>query len=421
MKIKLFDIDSWNEVFQTIKRNRKRSIMTALGVFWGTFMLVVLLGLGLGLGNFFRGMTGDMSTNSCFLMNRPTSIPYKGMPSGRWWNMTYDDVDNIRKIEGVKVASAYNWPRTAYASYEQKKGEYSISGCDSDYGQIDPPKILSGRFLNKIDDRERRKVCVIYNKVQEQLFASPADALGRQIRINNSYYTVVGVVKRSNSTVNFGIDDSSIVIPGTLFQQLYNRGNAVNVIMVAAYDNVNITRLQRECAKVIAANHLISPDDDKAVDGFNLGEMFGKFSGLFWGISLLTWIVGIGTLFAGLIGVSNIMLVVVRERTQEIGVRRALGASPFTIISQILSESFVLTFIAGIFGLASAVGVLSVVDKVFGAAAKINGEIVGASFQITFGLGIVCAAIVVAGSLLAGIIPANRALTIKAVDALREE
>ena len=225
------------------------------------------------------------------------------------------------------------------------------------------------------------------------------------------------------NSVQMGADTkSSIIIPATLFQQIYNLGESINSIAITAYDDQDMAGIKQECKLSIKAAHLISPLDEKAVSDFDLSEMFAKFANLFLGIVSLTWIVGLGTLFAGIVGVSNIMLVMVKERTQEIGIRRALGAKPRVIIEQILSEAFVLTFVAGIVGLAAAVGLISVIEELLaGSIQGGNNTTIPTSFQISFGLGMLCMGIIVVGSLIAGIIPAMRALQIKAVDALRDE
>ena len=345
-----FDTDRWNEIWQTISRNRKRSIMTALGVFWGIFMLTVLLGAGMGLGRLFRAQLGDMSTNTLLIQPSQTSLPYKGMPKNRWWRMNNDDVENVRGLKEVQYASGVYWGGEIHCSYNERKGDYSLMGYMPDYQQINPQKIIYGRFINDVDMAQKRKVCVIGTQIQKDLFPGMEDPTGKVIKVNNSYFTIIGVMRRQSTA-----------------------------------------------------------------------KMFDKVMSLFWGIGFLTWIVGLGTLLAGIVGVSNIMLVLVKERTQEIGIRRALGAPPTAIISQILSESFILTFIAGVVGLTAAVGVLSVADSIYYQAVTVAQEGAEISWQISFGTGMLALFILVAGSLLAGVIPAYRALSIKAVDAIREE
>lgn len=415
----MFDLDRWNEIWETIVRNKKRSIMTALGVFWGIFMLVVLLGGGMGLGKMIFGQLGGMSTNTAFFFTDQTSVPYQGMPSGRWWDFNNDDIELVKKnVPDIKYVAGMNWGGMLNFSYKDRKGEYFLMGYTADYMKIMPQEVIMGRFINEIDMREKRKVCTIGTQIQKELFPGGESPLGKTIVMNGMYLTIVGVLEKGGSMVNFGGDpELTVAVPTTLVQQLYNRGNRVDMITITADDNADIATVESEAKKIINANHIISPDDPKAIGGFNFGEQFDRINGLFRGINLLTWIVGLGTLLAGIVGVSNIMLVIVRERTQEIGVRRALGAKPSSIITQILSESFILTFIAGILGLAAAVGVLSIVDTAFAMAP----EAPETSFQISFWMGLLAAGIIIMGSVAAGLIPANRALKIKAVDAIREE
>lgn len=415
----MFDLDRWKEIWETIARNRKRSIMTGLGVFWGIFMFTVLMGFGMWLGRTATASLGGYSTNTSYFFTDQTSIPYKGMPSGRWWDFDTRDLEAIRRqVPEIKYAAAMNWGGRQNVSYNDRKGEYYLMGYTHDFQQINPQPLKFGRFINRPDMDGKRKVCVIGEQIWKELFPGGENPVGENIKMNDLYLTVVGVMERGSTSINIGSNpETTIAVPNPLVQQLWNEGTSVDMIAVTAEDGASIEKVEEQCKRIIAANHIISPDDKKAISGFNLGEEFEKLNGLLGGIGLLTWIVGLGTLLAGIVGVSNIMLVIVRERTQEIGVRRAIGARPWSIISQILSESFLLTFIAGILGLAAGVGLLSLFEKLI--ATSMDGGM--QPLQITFGLGITATLIIIAGSLLAGIIPASRAMKIKAVDAIREE
>lgn len=416
-----FDTDRWNEIWQTISRNRKRSIMTALGVFWGIFMLTVMLGAGMGLGRLFRAQLGGMSTNTVLLQNGRTSIPYKGMPTGRWWRMDNGDVEAVKKLDEVQYASGIIWGNELKCSYNERKGDYQMMGYTPDYQRINPQKILFGRYINEVDMAQKRKVCVIGTQIQKDLFPGEPDPTGKVIKVGGSYFTVIGVLRRETSAMSFSDIERTIVVPISLAQQMFGYGRTIHLLALAGYDDVPSKQVETAAREAVFARHLIAPNDEKAAWVMSTKEMFDKVLGLFHGIALLTWIVGLGTLLAGIVGVSNIMLVLVKERTQEIGIRRALGAPPLAIISQILSESFILTFIAGVLGLTSAVGVLSIADSVYYQAVTVAQEGLTVSWQISFGTGILALVILMAGSLLAGVIPAVRALKIKAVDAIREE
>ena len=416
-----FDTDRWNEIWQTIRRNRKRSIMTALGVFWGIFMLTVMLGAGSGLGRLFRAQLGGMSTNTVLLQSSPTSVPYKGMPKGRWWNMDNDDVKAVSKLREVLYTSGIIWGSEMACTHGERKGDYQLMGYMPDYQQINPQKILYGRYLNDIDIAQKRKVCVIGTQIQKDLFPGQPDPTGEVIQVGGSYFTVVGVLRRESSAMSFSDIERTIVVPISLAQQMFGYGRTIHMLAVAGSETTPSEQVARSVRETVYARHLIAPEDEKATWVMSTGEMFDKVMALFHGIALLTWIVGLGTLLAGIVGVSNIMLVLVKERTQEIGIRRAIGAPPAAIISQILSESFVLTFIAGVLGLAAAVGVLSLADSIYYQTVTVAQEGAAVSWQVSFGTGMLALFILVAGSLLAGVIPATRALKIKAVDAIREE
>lgn len=418
----MFDLDRWEEIWQTINRNRKRSIMTAFGVFWGIFMLTIMMGAGLGLKRLMYSSFGSMAVNSCFYWGGQTSLPYKGLPSGRRWSLENEDMAAIKtQVPGVKNVAGIIWGSTYKFSRKDKKGDYQLMGYTPEFQEISPQTLRFGRYINDIDMAQQRKVCVITEQVWEELFPNRENPIGQTIRMNNMYLTVVGVCIPPRNGVQFQ-GPTSVLIPFSTLQKMYNKGNKFDGMAVAAYDNWDIKEVEENVKKVFQARHTLSPDDNKAVQGFNLGDLFNKFSGLFSGISILTWIVGTGTLLAGIVGVSNIMLVTVRERTQEIGIRRALGAKPRTIISQIMSESFVLTFVSGIFGLALAIGILSLAETLLSSlTATPEGGGLQINTQISFGLALGSTGILILGSLLAGILPANRALSIKPVDAIREE
>ena len=416
-----FDIDRWNEIWQTIRRNRKRSIMTALGVFWGIFMLTVLLGAGMGLGRLFRAQLGETSTNTVLMNPGRTSVPYKGMPTGRWWNLENDDVEAVKKLPEVKYATGLAWANQLYASHGDRKGQYYVMGHMPDYQKINPEKIVYGRYINDLDMERKRKVCLIGTQIWKDLFPGGEDPTGKTITLQGAQFTVVGVLKRQSNMMTFSDVESTIILPATLVQQMFGMGRTIHMLAAVGYNDVPPRILERAVKTPVFSRHIISPDDPRAAWVMTTAEFITKVNSLFWGIGLLTWIVGLGTLLAGIVGVSNIMLVLVKERTQEIGIRRALGAPPRAIISQILSESFVLTFIAGVLGLTAGVGVLSVADSIYYQAVVVAQEGTDISWQISFQTGMLSLAILIAGSLLAGVIPASRALKIKAVDAIREE
>ena len=420
----MFDLDTWQEIWLTITRNKSRSLLTAFGVFWGVFMLVVMAGFGVGIRHGIMDGVEHFEANSAFFFSESTSEPYKGFQRGRVWSMDMSDyeavkhqyADKIKYMSGVMFggSSPNNVVRL------DKFGSFSIMGFSPDYNLINPSRILQGRFINDIDIREYRKVCVIGKRILNDLYAPGEEVIGSLLRVNGIYYTVVGVSEAVSKNINvFGDPEEMINLPFTTLQQAQNQGDKVHCIALAAKPSVNIVELEEDVKMLLKNRNSIAPTDPKAVGSFNAKKIFDIFQALIIGINALIWIVGLGTLLAGVVGVSNIMLVTVRERTQEIGVRRALGASPFTILKQIMSESLVLTFLAGIFGIVLGVGVLAIVSQIL--AANPSDKMPLSNPQISFGIAIAALMVIVVAGLVAGWLPSKRALQIKAIDALRDE
>jgi putative ABC transport system permease protein len=414
----MFDKDTWQEIWHTITQNRSRSVMTAFGVFWGIFMLVVLAGLGEGLERKMKETLLGTSPNVLYTFSSTTSVPYKGFKRGRAWSMTISDIDIIRRARpDILCIGAV---ATSYAddvSYQGRSQGLYLRGLDANFGRIDSVTVLSGRFINDIDVHERRKVCVVGKQVRDKLFAPGQDPVGALLMIQKVAYTVVGVVEAANHSVYVaGSHDDSIEMPISTFQETMHRGDKISLIAMRFADDTNIDEASKEVVSIIKEQHLISPDDEMAVVTFNLAEMVNTSRGFILALKALIYLVGIGTLLSGLIGICNIMIVSVRERTQEIGIRRALGAKPYQIIAQIMSESLILTFIAGIGGVMGGIGTLALVAKVIG-----NDNEMLRDPQLSFWTAVGSLAILIIGGLLAGLLPASYAVRIRAIEALREE
>ena len=420
----ILDIEWWNEIFQSLGRNKRRSIFTALGVVWGTFMLVLLLGVGMGLSDIIVGEMADNASNSTFMFPQQTSVPYKGMKSGRWWNMRYSDVEELAGLPGVKSAGALGPTRNYKLVYNSTAHDSYTAAYDLGFQTTDGIQAAEGRLLNRIDMTRMRKVCIVPKAMAERI--DPGNSLiGKAVRLGNTYFTVVGTYVKTNQMFNMTNPDRTVIIPYTADNYIFNRGSLyVTAITVTGEDDADLSKIEAECRRVISENHLVSPDDDKAIYSFNAKELLDKIKGLFNGVIFLTWFVGAGTLLAGIIGISNIMLIIVRERRQEIGVRRALGARPKEIIGQVLAESTVLSLIAGILGMTAAVLVQGVLDKTLLPVILQNAYIEDHALytlQLPFGTALLAFGLILAGSLAAGILPAYKAIDINAVDALREE
>lgn len=415
----MFDIDRWQEIWFTITHNKSRSFLTAFGVFWGMFMLVVMVGAGVALQRGMSSQIEGFATNSCFVWAQQTSEPYKGLKKGRNWNMENEDISLlINKIPEIQYLAPvlFGGQSTNNVTRNDKAGTYGVKGNYPSYNKIDESKMVCGRYINDIDIAEERKVCVIGERVYEVLFPKDENPIGKSIQVNGIYFNVIGVA-RHTSHVNIGGNaEESVVLPFSTMQQAFNQGKIIHFMAVTAKPGIKVKVIEDKIHAVLQEKHNISPLDKKAVGGFNIEDEFNMFLYLGIGIAALIWIVGLGTLFAGAIGVSNIMLVTVRERTKEIGIRRALGATPRNIIAQILSESIVLTVIAGVLGLMFGVGLLSLVG-----VALSHGDQFFKDPQISFTVAIAALIILLIIGTLAGFIPANRAMNIKPIEAIREE
>ena len=417
----MFDLDRWTEIWVTITRNKTRSLLTCFGVFWGILMLVILLGSGRGMQNGIMRSVNGFATNSAFFFADRTSESYKGFNKGRQWNMRNRDVESIRReVKELSAISPIIWGNSSDKNivYGMMSGTFNVKGVHPDYFQIETQKLFHGRLLNEVDERERRKVCLIGTKVKEVLFKEE-DPCGSYIRVNGIYYQVVGVVQQRASGVNIGgRSEECVFLPFSTMQQTLNQGDIIHFLCVAAKPDVQMLPVINKIKSIIKEQNFISPTDPQAVSAINLAAQFETFNNAFLGIDILIWIVGVGTLLAGIIGVSNIMMVTVKERTKEIGVRRALGAKPWNIISQIMSESLLITAMAGLIGLTVGVFLLDMVDQLIGDPV---GETMLLHPAVSIQVALAATSILLLAGLLAGLIPAWRAMQIKAIDAIREE
>lgn len=417
----MFDIDKWREIINTLSKNKLRTFLTAFGVFWGIFMLLIMLGSGNGLQNAVFEDFGNFSSNCAFIWTRNTTVPYKGFNRGRRWNFTNRDMVALRQaIPEIKALA----PRIQGWGTENnnvvrgdKTGAFTINGDSPQYRIVDPCIMKSGRFLNKKDVDEYRKVAVIGPQVREVMFEDEEEPVGKYLKIKGIYFQVVGVFEPENN-VNIGGDkEQTIYIPYTTMQKAYNFGNVVHYFSVVAIDDIPVSKVEEKCMDFLAERHSISPEDEQAFGHFNLEEQYSNMANLFMGIKVLIWIVGIGTLLAGVIGVSNIMLITIKERTKEIGIKRAIGATPIKVIWQVISESVFLTSLAGSIGMIFGVLIIELVNaQMAGSESEMfrNPEV---SFKVAFSAIII---MVLCGTI-AGLVPARRAVKLKPIDALRHE
>ena len=398
----------------------RRRLMTAFGVFWGILLLTLLVGTGTGLDNGIAGKVKSLSPNELFIRPKETSMPYRGFGRGRKWLLNSHDKELIRGRFGqmMKAYSPVNYAGYQNVVINDQSHPFLVSGVDPQFVSLIPQRVTSGRFINDIDMLEHRKVCVIGEHVAEVLFNSPEEAIGSNISVNGMALTVVGITHCTNRHILIGIDLSeSVLMPLSTEQAAYGRGDEIDFCSVTMDDAFPMEQQKGQIVALIKENHVIHPDDELAIMSPTVGEESVMYNNAITGVNILIWIVGLGTLMAGLIGITNIMLVSVRERTREIGIRRAVGATPRHIIKEIMLESLVLTLGAGLLGLCVGVWLLHGVDNML----PQSDDTVISRLHMPFWKAIISLFILVAGGLLAGWIPARRAIAIKPIEALREE
>ena len=419
---RLFDKDTWQEIFGSIQKNKIRTIITMIGVLWGIFIYIALSGSSKGLDNGFERQFQSIASNSIFVWAQSTSLPYAGYKSERNITLKIQDADVLKKqVKNIKFIA----PRIVAGVFGSaggsivrgtKTGTYSVYGEYPEYIKIATSKIYDGgRFINQSDIEDDRKVCVIGERTQLELFEEDEDPIGKFISINKINFRVVGVHKFVQGG-GFG-DDGDIYIPFTTFKKIFNTGDNVGFFMIAADEDADGVKVEKDIKATLKQIHKIDPNDERAIGGFNLGEIFRKTMNFANGLTFLSLVVGIATILAGIIGIGNILLISVKERTKEIGIRRALGATPAEVRSQIILESVFLTILAGVIGIILGALVLYGIN-----AATIDQTdfpYTNPTVPIPYVLGAL-GLMVLLGTLI-GIIPAQRAVSIKPIDALREE
>lgn len=415
MKNPIFDIENWHEIGATLARNKTRTFLTAFGIFWGTAMLAMLWGGAHGLeGMLLRNFAG-FATNMGAIFPNTTSVAYKGFNKGMSWTMTQSDIDAIRQVTPGMEYSTTMSNSYGTIAYGTNSTSALVSGFEPDFSKINLAIVYSGRLLNQSDDANSRKVALIGKDLAAKLFGRE-DPVGKMISANGLYFQIVGVIGQVAEASFGGRYDESVILPSSTYRNAFNLGNKVGFFMYTAAPGYKPKDIEPYIRRVVCANHPVSPDDDKAMWFMDISEEFEMVDNLFLGVSLLALFVGAGSLMAGIIGVGNIMWIIVKERTQEIGIRRAIGAKPRDIIVQILSECVVLTSIAGFAGVCFATLVLALVDSQ--TADPVRGA---AGFTLTFSqAGGIVFTFLVLGTI-AGTLPAVKAMRIKPVEAMRDK
>ena len=420
----IFDKDTWQEIFGSIGQNKLRTVITIIGVLWGIFLYILLSGIAKGVDNGFEQRFERISSNSLFVWTQNTSIPYLGFKIDRKWNIKLNDVETLKmEIPEIKHIAPRiqkgNWgSQGASVTNGQRNGTYNI------YGDYPILKVVSqkdiydgGRFINHLDIKEERKVCVIGERTKKELFSDDINPIGKYININNIYFKVIGIHKFVDEGGGSFADDGDIHVPFSTFKRLYNTGDIVGFLLIAGFDDVDILKVERQVKNLLKKIHNVHPDDERAIGAFNLGALFTRIKNFANGMSFISLVIGVATIIAGVIGIGNILLISVKERTKEIGIRRAIGASPNHIRKQIILESVFLTVVAGIIGIILGAFVLYVIN-----IATQNLEDIPFT-NATVPLNYIFAALLMMIGLgtLIGFVPAEKAISIRPIDALRDE
>ncbi|MCB0768922.1 MAG: ABC transporter permease [Flavobacteriales bacterium] len=414
----MFDIEKWAEIFDTIGKNKLRTVLTGFSVFWGIFMLIFLLGMGRGLRNGFEYDFKSTAVNSINFWGGETSVPYKGLPSNRRIALDMGDLEALRHgVPGVEhISGEYSlWKGRSQLNHGKNYGNFSIKGIQPEYRNLENQTILEGRFINEVDQQQARKVIVIAQDARESLFKD-APPLHEWVQVNGIPFEVVGLYKFEAG--GRGMNQSSAVfIPLSTAQRVFNAQDKVDRIVFSFMDSSlpGAKMVEERAVHILAARHSFDPTDERALHINNNIENAATFNNVFTGISVFLWIIGIGTIIAGIVGVSNIMLIVVKERTREIGVRKALGATPASVVGQVLLEAIFVTSFAGYFGLVCGVGLLEL----------LNGTIPGTEMfrrpEVDLSIAIYATLVLIIAGTIAGLIPARRAAAIRPIEALRDE
>ncbi len=411
----IFDIDTWQEIFEGIRKNMLRTAITIFGVMWGVLLLVSLLGVARGIENNFEKLFGDFATNSVFVWAQSTGKPFKGFQTGRPIRLKQSDVAAIKNnVKGLEFVVPRNQSQSKIVR-GLKNVDVGVYGDYPILDKVEKKNLIYGRFINENDIDERKKVCVIDEDTYKQLFEIDEFPIGTYIKINSINYKVIGVYKKINMG---GGPQGGIHIPFSTFQQVYNQGNNIGWLTITGRPDYEIEQIEADVKLLLKNLHEVHPEDERAFGSFNLGEAFKKFTGFLKGIQFLTWFVGIATLIAGIFAIGNILLITVKERTQEIGIRRALGATPREIKQQIVLESVFLTSIAGALGIILGGFILFLIDH----SSAVTGEDAWLSNPtVNIPIVLISVLLLIALGTLIGLIPAHIATSIKPIDALRDE
>ncbi len=422
----MIDLDRWQEVFETLRRNKTRTFLTAAGVFWGVFMLVIMLGFGRGLEKGVTGSMGRWAKNAVAFWPDETAMAYRGHKPDRRIRFNTDDIAAVNQVvDGIQVIAPRiqggGWGGSTFVTRGAKSEAFSVSGDVPEFRFLEPIDLKFGRFLNQPDLDEYRKVAVIGWTVREAMFEPDEDPIGQSIRIKNTLFTVVGVYRSDATGPQAQYQDGRVFTPITTYGRVHGYGKRIDFFTVLVGKNHSAAAVEADVKQVLKQRHEVDPRDTGGVDSFNREKEFGKLTGLFDGISLLSWMVGVLTLLAGAIGVSNILMISIAERTKEIGLRKAIGATPFSILAQIVQEAMVLTGLSGGLGLVAGVGALALASTIFQMMPKGDSPSMFAPPDLDLGIAVLATVVLTIAGAASGVAPARTALAVKPVEALAHE
>lgn len=420
----MFDWDKWQEIITSLRQQKLRTGLTAFGVFWGIFMLVLLLGFGTGFGTKIENIFGDAKSIVIFWPSNTTQLEYQGLGKGRTIKFTPGDVEAIRQsISGIQTVDGKNnlgnWGAASYVVYGKESGSFTVRGTHQGWAPFEFIKLIEGRYINSLDEKEKRKVAVIGTRVKEVLFKDGTNPIGESIDIRGVKFKIIGISRSVEPGSEAEQNNARIYIPNETLRQAFNQMDAYQIIIFSPKPGVNAYDLERDVKKLLYERKKIHPEDTGVIGGFNMQQNYEQNRGLVTGIIGFSWMVAIGTIIAGVIGVGNIMLVVVKERTREIGLRKAMGATPTKISLMIVHESLIITLIAGYAGLVCGVLLLEAIRGLMVNMGQ--GDGLFSSPYIDIKIALMALAVLVITGVLAALLPAMKAASVNPITALQDE
>lgn len=417
----MFDLDKWQEILGTMRKNKLRTFLTAFGVFWGIFMLVLLLGAGKGMQNGVQREFGNEAKNSLWVWQGKTTMPYGGLKPGRRIIFTNDDYEAIeREVSGIKRLARRNRLGGAYTlNHKTRNASFPLYGSNTVFFEINGEELVTGRFFNPNDLVEKRKVMILGERAKKVLFGDSTSAIGKYVNVKGIHFKVIGTYTLDGGG---GRREERSYIPFSTYQSIFDTRPRIDLIGVLAEEHISAADIEADVRKILAVRHRFAVEDKQALEINNNEEGFQRFTSLFSGIEAFVWFVGIGTLIAGIVGVSNIMLIIVKERTKEIGVRKAIGATPWSIISLILQESVVITAFSGYLGLLLGSGLLELMNIGIQQIEKSGGQAPYFTHpEVDLRVAVAATIILIISGAFAGLMPALKAARVKPIEALRAE